>query len=232
MKRSSNTHSEIRDRLCEDILSGNLPPGTPLRVATLAKRYGVGTMPIRSALQELRGRGLIIAEPNRSAFVRQVDAEFISNIYDLRHALWGIIIPRCVRFITNADIEELERIQDQMEAATAAGDMAEVRRQNRLYLFLVYRTARHPEACEVLDRNWVLINSLRATFGYGPGRLADTNRMHRAEIKALRARDGDTMLDLVRTSAERSRQDLTKLIGTEHAYVKKGTKGPRSKTAA
>ena len=212
MKRSVSADGDIRDRLCEDILSGQLPPGSRLTVAALAARYHVGTMPIRAALQELRGRGLITIEPNRGARVRRVDADFINNIYDLREAVWGIIIPRCVRFITNADIEELEVIQGRMESATAAGDLAEARRQNRMFHHLMYETARNPEASAVLEQNWVLINGLRAIFGYGPGRLEGTNSMHRRLIETLRVRDGAKALDLVRSSAERSREDLICLI--------------------
>lgn len=217
---------EISDKLCEDILSGELPPGSRLTVAALAQRYGVGSMPIRAALQELRGRGLITAEPNRGAYVRRVDAELINNIYDLRSAVWGVIIPRCVRLITNADIEELERIQEKMEAATAGRDVAEARRQNISFHRLIYRTARNPEAYDVLDRNWVLINGLRAIYGFGRGRLDDTNSMHRALIEALRARDGDAALTLVRGSAERSRVDLIELIEAGG-----GARAPRPKEA-
>ncbi len=220
MKRSVNADSDICDRLCEDILSGQLPPGSRLTVAALAARYRVGTMPIRSALQELRGRGLITGEPNRGARVRRVDADFINNIYDLRQAVWGIIIPRCVRFITNADIEELEVIQGRMDAATGQGDFGEARRQNRLFHHLMYETARNPEASVVLEQNWVLINGLRAIFGYGPGRLEGTNRMHRALIEALRVRDGDKALDLVRASAESSRADLIRLISEQHSAAR------------
>lgn len=215
MKRSVDARAVILDKLYEDIISGELPMGTRLTVAALAKRYGVGTMPIRAALQELRGRGVITAERNHGACVRQVDAEIINNIYDLRHAVWGIVMPRCIRFITNADIEELERIQDLMEAATKAGDMPEVRRQNKFFHHLIYRTARNPEAFDVLDRNWLLINGLRAIFGYGPGRLEGTNAMHRELIDALCARDGIKALDLVRSSAERSRVDLIRLISEQ-----------------
>jgi DNA-binding GntR family transcriptional regulator len=225
VKRSVSADGEVCDRLCEDILSGQFPPGSRLTVAGLAERYRVGTMPIRAALQELRGRGLITVEPNRGARVRRVDADFINNIYDLRQAVWGIIIPRCVRFITNADIEELEAIQDRMEAATAAGDFAEARRQNRQFHHLMYETGRNPEAADVLEQNWVLINGFRAIFGYGPGRLEGTNAMHRALIEAFRARDGAKALELVRASAERSREDLVRLISEQKIPPRQGSRG-------
>lgn len=215
MKRTSNAPDDVREMLCEDILSGALPPGTPLAVAALAKRYGAGTMSIRSALQEMRGRGLVTAEPNRGACVRRVDAKLINNICDLRHAVWGVVIPRCVSFIANADIEELEFIQDRMEAATATDDMPKILRQNKLFHKLIYEKAQNPEAADVLDRTWLLINGLRAKFGYGKGRLKGTNTMHRALIKTLRTRDADAALNLIQTSLDQSRQDMIRLINSE-----------------
>ena len=126
--------------------------------------------------------------------------------------MWGVIVPRCIRFINNAEIDELEQIQIQMEAATETGDFAEARRQNRRFHGLIYRTSRNPEAAAVLEQNWVLINGLRAIYGYGPGRLEGTNKMHRELIDAFRDRDGATALDLIHASAERSREDLIRLV--------------------
>lgn len=212
MRAGSTAYSRIRRRLREDLLSGEFEPGARLTVAALAQRYGGGVMPIRAALQELHGQGLITYEPRRGARVRAVDEELLSNIYDLRIAILGMLYPRCARYITNADIEELEAVQDRLDAATARGDMTEVRRHNILFHSTIARIARNPEAAAVIERNWVLIDSLRARYGFGDGRMEDANRIHRATIEALRRRDGATAFACARTSAERSRQDLTELV--------------------
>jgi DNA-binding GntR family transcriptional regulator len=96
----------------------------------------------------------------------------------------------------------------------------------------MYETARNPEASAVLEQNWVLINGLRAIFGYGPGRLEGTNSMHRSLIEALRVRDGAKALDLVRSSAERSREDLICLITGQKAPARRDERSAKSQPRA
>jgi DNA-binding GntR family transcriptional regulator len=212
MTRDSTAYTRTRERLREDILSGRLSPGSKLTVAALARRYDVSAMPVRAALQELRGQGLVSGEPRRAARVRVLEAEFVANVFDLRIAVLPLLYTRCVRFITNADIEELERIQDELEAAASLGDMVEVRRVNYKFHSLIYRIARNPEAAEVMDRNWALIDSLRAQLGFGAGRAKKLNRVHRKIIEALRRRDSDEAFQLNRLSSESAKEELIELL--------------------
>jgi DNA-binding GntR family transcriptional regulator len=209
---SSTAYAAIRDRLRADIFSGALEPDSKLTVAALSRRYGVGAMPIRAALQELRGQGLVIGEPRRGARVRRVDAEFVSNIYELRIAILGILYPRCVRLIANRDIEELEAIQRKLDEATRRGDFPSVRRYNIEFHRTIYRIADNPEATDVIERNWGFIDSLRARFGFGEGRMDDANQSHHGIIEALRRRDAKTAVELATRSAERSRLDMIGLV--------------------
>ena len=43
----------------------------------LAAQYGVSTAPIREALQQFQGEGLVVKEPNRGARVRPIDEQLI-----------------------------------------------------------------------------------------------------------------------------------------------------------
>ena len=67
---------DIQRLLRDDIISGSLPFGSRLRIDELATRYGVSHMPIREALRELHGEGLVVIEPNRGARVRSIDLSF------------------------------------------------------------------------------------------------------------------------------------------------------------
>src|SRR5947207_12786453 len=84
----------IRDRVRDDIVAGALPFGSRLTLDLLAARYSVGHMPVREALRQLEGEGLVVLTPNRGARVRAVDIGFVRNSFDLRIPFEGLIARR------------------------------------------------------------------------------------------------------------------------------------------
>ena len=77
----------IADILREAIAEGSLKTGTPLRQDELAARFGFSRMPIRDALRRLEAEGIVSIHPTRGAFVAQMDAAEIREIYAVRELL-------------------------------------------------------------------------------------------------------------------------------------------------
>ncbi|SEK83695.1 DNA-binding transcriptional regulator, GntR family [Roseateles sp. YR242] len=86
-KDSKALHEDIRDRLREDILSGVLAAGTPLRQDALAERFSASRIPVREALRQLEAEGLIAHQLNRGAVVAGMSVEQICEMLDIRVAL-------------------------------------------------------------------------------------------------------------------------------------------------
>jgi len=74
----------IRDVLVARILDGTYPAGTQLKELTLAREFGVSQAPIREALRELEGSGLVTSERFRGTRVRGADYEEMRESYELR----------------------------------------------------------------------------------------------------------------------------------------------------
>ena len=62
----------VAQRIRDDIVAGRLAFGDRLTIDALANRYEVSHMPVREALRELQGDGLVVIEPNRGARVRTI----------------------------------------------------------------------------------------------------------------------------------------------------------------
>jgi DNA-binding GntR family transcriptional regulator len=71
-------------RLRADILSTDLAPGAKLALHHLAKQYGIGITPLRDALGQLAGDGLVIMESQKGFRVAPVSAEDLRDICDIR----------------------------------------------------------------------------------------------------------------------------------------------------
>ena len=69
-------------------------------------------MPVREALRELRGEGVLEVLPHRGAVIRGVDRRFIRNLYDVRGAIEGMLAERCAEQIDADSIARLKRAAD------------------------------------------------------------------------------------------------------------------------
>src|ERR1700739_4793701 len=74
----------IRDTLVGRILDGTYPAGTQLKELYLAREFDVSQAPIREALRELEGAGLVASERFRGTRVRGADFSEMRESYELR----------------------------------------------------------------------------------------------------------------------------------------------------
>jgi DNA-binding GntR family transcriptional regulator len=77
----------IRDVLVARILDGTYAAGTQLKELSLAREFNVSQAPIREALRELEGSGLVTSERYRGTRVRGADFEEMRESYELRATL-------------------------------------------------------------------------------------------------------------------------------------------------
>jgi DNA-binding GntR family transcriptional regulator len=108
----------IRDVLVSRILDGTYAAGTQLKELSLAREFNVSQTPIREALRELEGSGLVTNERFR---VRGADYAEMRESYELR----TMLEVRSVRLAAPYSQELLEKLQEfvqQMTAAVEAND--------------------------------------------------------------------------------------------------------------
>ena len=111
----------VAGRLRELILTGKLPPGTPLRLSQVAARMGVSVMPIREAIRILESERLVTIEPRRGAVVATLSIEDIEELYAVRAALEALAAKHGAR---NIGPEATQAMRAEFEAMVAAAGSA------------------------------------------------------------------------------------------------------------
>lgn len=82
------THTEAAARLLSDaILSGSVEPGSRLNIRDISGKTGIGATPIREALANLAGRGLVTFSGQRGFRVVSVSREDLSAILTARNVV-------------------------------------------------------------------------------------------------------------------------------------------------
>src|SRR5918993_5195703 len=109
-------HRRLHDLIRKDIVRGHLKPEARLVVADLATRYGTSSNPVREALHQLQGEGIVVISHNRGARVRAVDEDFVRNIFDIRALIEPYLARWFVDNATDQEIQTLELLQQHVEA--------------------------------------------------------------------------------------------------------------------
>jgi DNA-binding GntR family transcriptional regulator len=215
----TTAEDDATDRLRRLIVEGALPPGAKLTVAALSARLGVGATPLRAALRLLEGEGLVESLPHRGARVRALSPQDIRNLYRLRGAVLGLLVPDVVRHVSDADLERLAEIDARFRAAARADDAPAAMAANEAFHRALLAIARNPDAAAVMARSWALVEALRLRLGFGPGRLARSAESHRALLAALRARDAKAATKLMVASSDNAMADLLERALARDAMV-------------
>ncbi|HEX4883568.1 MAG TPA: GntR family transcriptional regulator [Casimicrobiaceae bacterium] len=205
---SATTASRVAAHLRRRILAGELRPGQRLKLDELAALCEVSHMPVREALRELEGEGVLEVQPHRGATIRGVDARFIRNFYDLRGAIEGMLSGRCAERIDAAGLASLRAAARDVERAARRDDAEGVVEANRRLHDAINATADNPQALRMLAQGRVLADALRLRFGYGGGRAEAIVQEHAALVAAIAGHDAGAAATIATQHCLRARDDL------------------------
>lgn len=208
----STSYRRVHKAILSDIVTGVFAPGKRLKVAELCNRYGLSPMPIREALQQLQGEGLVIMSPNKGASVRPINRKFVADIYQIRGALYSIIYADAVASADRGLDEALVEIQKRFDEMIREGELNGCSQQNRLLHATVEARCRNREVSNLMARYSNLTSSLRDVFGYNIARLKDISDEHWLIIKAILARDVDKAVAAAQLHARRAFENMSEHI--------------------
>lgn len=108
------------------ITSGALAPGERLVEQNLCEELGVSRAPLREALRQLMGEGLVVAVPHKGTSVVELTRDDMLEIYRLRAALEPLAVERLIELGDPAHLADLRGIIAELEAALPERDPATV----------------------------------------------------------------------------------------------------------
>jgi DNA-binding GntR family transcriptional regulator len=185
-----DANPSIYERLRDDIISGRVKANERLKVADLAARMGTSTNPVREALQQLRGEGFVVMTQNRGARVRPVNEEFVRDICEIEVLIEPALTRWFVNMATEADIEELERLQDEIEAMNFGDELAHSNLDLQFHK-LMYDRHYNRHAVELWMRHRHILWAISRGFPTSLSRKSSVLGEHRELIQCIKSQDAD-----------------------------------------
>ncbi|MDW5440963.1 GntR family transcriptional regulator [Polaromonas sp. SM01] len=188
--RSTKTLRELTlENMRGAIFSGHFKPGERLVERKLCEQLDVSRSVVREVLRHLETEGLVESVPHQGPVVASLDADRAAQIYELRALLEGHAARLCAEKASDATIQRLGELNDQIQAAFRDDDFHEVMVRTSAFYEAMFVGSGLTMAWDIVQSLNARINRLRAMTISSSGRKAEAAAEMARIVQALRQRD-------------------------------------------
>jgi DNA-binding GntR family transcriptional regulator len=240
IKAESSLTDQVRDSIRQAIIDGQLAPGSLHSVQTLADIFKVSRTPVREALIDLAGAGMVEFERNRGVRILETSVHDLEEILVLRILLE---VPAAFRAASQIDKEGLRHLRSEMKLmskAAKAGDEPEMMLHDRVFHEIINGASGNSRLTDYVNSLRDLILTRGVSTVDRTRSLKEIVTEHRAILEALDEHDPEAAAaamksHLVNTSAllleQEGGRDSAVGLGWEDLVVGGPRKKKRKKAA-
>ncbi|MCC9607560.1 GntR family transcriptional regulator [Blastopirellula sp. JC732] len=211
-------HGARRQKLVSDILlvlfEGKFAPGQRLRLEHLAEQFEVSVTPVREALVELAGIGVVELQPNRGAVLRPFGPRQVEEICQVRRILECEAVRSVCGRIAPFELELLESQFAELDSAKRNKRWSQKTREqdSQLHELIAERCGSERLAYEI-GRYKVLFRTLRDARHLRRSSRdyyaeMNENAEHLEIVRAIKANDSNRASDAMAYHIEKSVEAL------------------------
>jgi len=180
------------------ILNGEFKDGDPIVQEAVAEEYAVSRMPVREALRELEGQGLVLLKTHKGAVVTSMKRERVVELFDLRVLLECDILFHALPNFTPADFSAAQNILVELESAYRNNDIPKWGGLNWQFHKSLYSPGNRPETLAIIEGiNIQTDRFIRLQLVLTDGAIATAEKEHR-ELLRLCAEHDPSAIDFLR----------------------------------
>lgn len=207
---------QVFERLKQQIVSLELPPGTKLSEADVARQTGVSRQPVRDAFYRLSKLGFLSIRPQRATTVTRIAAAAVLRARFIRMALEVEIVRVAARSLTETDFEALSAVLRRQEAAMVSGDKAAFHALDDEFHREIAARAGLEFAWDLIRENKAHMDRVRFLSLSFASRVAFDE--HVEVLRALRTRDSDAAADVMRGHLSRILALIEQIRDANHSW--------------
>lgn len=180
---------QVYEIIKENILNGTYEQGEWLQEQKLSELLNVSRSPVREALKELVGEGLLENMPNKGVYVRIYTKKDIDNIFELREVLEKFAIKKIIEEATDEEIEKLTRLFNEMENSYNNGDLLDYYRIDTDFHATLFKMCDNDILDHMISGILPVIQPTKIGHKAGMARFKESLEEHRGILEGIRGRD-------------------------------------------
>ena len=189
-------YQDVAERLRQQIFARELEPGSWIDEQKLAADYGISRTPLREALKVLAAEGLVTMKVRRGAYVTEMSAEDVKQVYHLLGLLESEAAGVVAHHASDEQRRELRALHDKLEKQVRQRDA-----------FFATNEQFHIRLLQMSGNRWLeqTVHDLRKVMKlnrhhslFRQGRIAESLAEHRQLMQAIEQRDAEAAVRLMR----------------------------------
>jgi GntR family transcriptional regulator, rspAB operon transcriptional repressor len=194
--RTASVADLVFEELYDRVVTLDLPPGSRLSEADVARQMGVSRQPVRDAFYRLSQLGFLQIRPQRPTTVARISEDAVHQARFIRTALEVETTAEAAERLTGEGLAELDTMLDEQRKAVAADDRLRFHALDDEFHRTICRLSGHEYAWTLIRDNKSHMDRVRwLSLASGAGSaLSDHARI----LDALRIRDGRAAADCMR----------------------------------
>ena len=176
---------ELRLRLSDDIVRGQLAPGAALDETELAHRFSVSRTPVREAIRMLAASGLVEVRAHRAAVVARPTHEHLIGMFEVMAELESLCAGYAADRMRGAERRALEDAHEKLRVLIQRGDPQRYYEVNEAFHAAIYAGAHNSYLAELTVATRGRVQPFRRAQFRNLGRLAKSHAEHDRVVQAI-----------------------------------------------
>jgi DNA-binding GntR family transcriptional regulator len=202
----------IYQHLVDQIIEGRLRPGQRVEEQMVASEFGVSRTPVRDALRQLAGTGLVEFRPNKGVMVVDLKLEELSEIFEALGEFEALCARLAAQRMTQLERTALRGFHAEAQDAAAAENESRYDELNDQLHQAIYLGTHNPTISATTENLRQRIMPFRAFAGTAAHRIHESHAEHDALVSAILAGDAPRAYEAMRTHVAKSSLNVVEML--------------------
>ena len=194
--------------ILDKILTGVYKPGEKLVIRQISAELGVSDTPIREVFKRLESEHYVEYSANKSVTVSRMEPSEIEDFFCIKGVLEGYATRLSIDTLTEDDIKDISKINDEMRTSVTSGSLENVPLLNKKFHMRIYQKMPNKQLLGMIEDIWNKWSVTKRVFSTSPERSLHSVEEHEEIIRLIENKEYANVENYVREHKIRAGREM------------------------